>query len=191
MGRWRSLAVAWYMEPHSSVAWLTERLGEAFPGLDVTPYGEVRLPVQFFDVTRGQWISNQVLGYAVLLRERAEADALLLVVGGDGYTPGLNFVFGHAVLGGGVGVVYTERLRPEFYGQPPDEELYLLRLLKEALHELGHGFGLEHCPDPRCVMSFSNSIIEVDRKEAGYCRRCAARLEALGVEVGAGYVLPG
>jgi len=185
----KRLVLLRYMEPASSVAWLASRLAEAFPGHLVEQAGEARLPPQFFDVTRGQWMSSQVLGYAALLREQLGADALLLVVGGDGYVPGLNFVFGHALLGGGVGVVYTERLRPEFYGERRNEGLYLERLLKESLHELGHGFGLEHCSNPRCVMSFSNSIADVDGKEAKFCSRCAALLEAAGVAVSPRYVL--
>jgi len=186
-----TLAITWFQEPRWSIEWLGARLGEAYPSMTVRLAGEAKIPAQFFNPTRGQWISNQVLGYAAVLRERLGVDALLLVVNGDGYVPGLNFVFGHALLGGGVGVVYTERLRPEYYGAQPDQRLYLARLLKEALHELGHGFGLDHCPNPRCVMSFSNSILEVDRKEPRYCRVCALRLLEKGVEVGGGYILAG
>jgi archaemetzincin len=187
----RSLGIAWYEEPLANIKWLARRLSEAYPELEARLLGEVRLPAAFFNPHRGQWISNQVLGYAALMRETSGVDVLLLVVYGDGYAPGLNFVFGHALLGGGAAVVYTERLRPEYYGQPPDQQLYLERLLKEALHELGHSFGLEHCPNPRCVMSFSNSIVEVDAKEPRYCPACAAKLEARGVRVSPRYILPG
>ncbi len=188
-----TLALAWYMEEPGLVRWLAARLSEAYSGARVELLGETVLPQQMFDPARGQWLSNQVLAYAMLLRERLApwSDALLLVVGGDAYVPGLNFVFGQAMLGAGVAVVYTERLRPEFYGEPGDEELLRVRLLKEALHELGHGFGLEHCPNPRCVMSFSNSILEVDRKEPRYCSRCAKKLLENGVPVDPRYVLPG
>ena len=185
----KNMGVAWYEEPVESIEWLIARLQEVFPGFRVEPIGETRLPGVFFDPGRGQWLSSQVLGYAALLREKLGHDALLLVVNGDGYVPGLNFVFGHALLGGGVGVVYTERLRPEYYGEEPDRARYLERLLKESMHELGHGFGLEHCPNPRCVMSFSNSIVEVDHKEPRYCTRCASILERRGVAVSPRYVL--
>jgi len=187
------IAVAWYMEEPGLVRWLASRLSEAYGGARVELLGETVLPQQMFDPSRGQWLSNQVLAYAMLLRERLApwSDALLLVVGGDAYVPGLNFVFGQAMLGAGVAVVYTERLRPEFYGEPGDESVLRLRLLKEALHELGHGFGLEHCPNPRCVMSFSNSIVEVDRKEPRYCGRCAAKLLERGVPMDPRYVLRG
>ena len=185
----RTMGVAWYEEPRENLEWLAARLQEAFPGYIVELVGEVKLPGVFFDPGRGQWLSSQVLGYAALLRERLSLDALLLVVNGDGYVPGLNFVFGHALLGGSVGVVYTERLRPEYYGEEPSRARYLERLLKESLHELGHGFGLEHCSNPRCVMSFSNSIVEVDYKEPRYCPHCASTLIERGIAVSPRYVL--
>jgi archaemetzincin len=52
---------------------------------------------------------------------------------------------------------------------------------KETLHELGHILGLEHCPNPRCVMSFSNSIYDVDRKEARFCEMCKKKLVSMGL----------
>jgi archaemetzincin len=34
----------------------------------------------------------------------------------------------------------------------------------EAVHELGHAFGLTHCEKSRCVMHFSNSLQDTDFK---------------------------
>ena len=39
------------------------------------------------------------------------------------------------------------RLRSEFYRLPEDADLFKRRVLKKTVHELGHGFGLDHCPD--------------------------------------------
>ncbi|MGC8542816.1 MAG: matrixin family metalloprotease, partial [Vulcanisaeta sp.] len=69
-------------------------------------------------------------------------------------------------------IVFTKRLIA-------DRDLYHQRLLKEVLHELGHAFGLDHCSDPRCVMYFSNTIEDTDRKGPQYCPRCMARLRTL------------
>ncbi|MDI6874728.1 archaemetzincin family Zn-dependent metalloprotease [Candidatus Solincola sp.] len=95
----------------------------------------------------------------------------------DLFAPGLNFVFGQALMGGRMCVISLARLRPSFYGLPPDETLFQGRTVKEAVHELGHTFGLEHCPDPRCVMRFSNSLADTDRKGRGFCPRCRELLD--------------
>ena len=44
-----------------------------------------------------------------------------------------------------VAAIYPPRLRQEFYGLEKNEQLFLQRVVKEAVHELGHTFGLGHC----------------------------------------------
>ena len=69
-------------------------------------------------------------------------------------------------------MISLARLRPEFYGSPPDDTLFLQRAVKEAVHELGHTYGLGHCRDPRCVMFFSNTLHDTDVKGPGFCAAC-------------------
>ena len=64
------------------------------------------------------------------------------------------------------------RLREEFYGLPAREELMRERLVKEAVHELGHTFGLRHCDDWRCVMTSSHAVERLDVKGAEFCFLC-------------------
>jgi archaemetzincin len=94
----------------------------------------------------------------------------------DLYVPVLTFVFGEAQLADGGAVVSVHRLRQEFYGLPADPELLRWRMLKEALHELGHTYGLRHCPDYTCVMSASNGVERIDLKSADFCAACAQAL---------------
>jgi len=49
------------------------------------------------------------------------------------------------------------------------------RLLKGILHELGHAFGLGHCPNP-CVMNPPATIQEWDSRPAIFCRSCMRKL---------------
>lgn len=133
-------------------------------------------PTYAYDRRRKQYRVGEIL---LRLRrlDAPRAYRLLGLVDGDCYTPGLNFVFGQAMAGGRDAVVALPRLRQEFYGLPEDESLFQERAIKEAVHELGHTYGLGHCPNPRCVMYFSNSLADTDIKGAAFCERCRGELD--------------
>jgi archaemetzincin len=95
----------------------------------------------------------------------------------DAYSPGLNFVFGQASLTGGVAAMYLPRLKQDFHGRGADTSIiFIERVLKEATHEVGHAFGLEHCPKRSCVMHFSNSLADTDYKAKDFCNTCRNKL---------------
>jgi archaemetzincin len=101
---------------------------------------------------------------------------ILGIAGIDLYIPILTFVFGEAQMGGPASVVSYYRLRQQFYGLPPDGDLLRQRLLKEAVHELGHTLDLTHCDDYRCAMSASHSVELIDLKENAFCSNCAEQV---------------
>ena len=154
-------------------------------GISVT-VGDV-LPEDMFSSAynprRRQYLGRKFLLPLSELGRKRKARAVLGITSLDLYEEGLNFIFGLAHAGLGAAVISTFRLRPEFYGDAPDERLFVERTIKEAMHELGHVFGLGHCPDERCVMHFSNSIIDTDIKEPFYCPVCLSRLKK-NLEVG-------
>lgn len=88
-----------------------------------------------------------------------------------------NFIFGLAQLRGRIALVSLCRLDPVFYGKKPEPQLFLKRATKESVHELGHTIGLNHCEDPKCVMSFSNSILDVDAKSENFCAACKNKVK--------------
>lgn len=95
-------------------------------------------------------------------------------------TAGLNFVFGEASAAQGCAVMSFARLDDAFYGLPPSSpDTFRARCATEAVHELGHVFGLPHCRSRRCVMWSSNTLAETDAKGWDCCSRCRARLAAL------------
>ncbi len=120
-------------------------------------------------------VRDQHDGMTLLKALPEKEGAVLGVVDEDIYADCLNFLFGLAC--GGKALISLKRLRPEFYGMPADPRLFKLRAQKEAVHELGHVFGLEHCPDKRCVMYFSNSILDTDFKGWTFCRSCERELQ--------------
>jgi len=125
-----------------------------------------------YNAARGQYHSTEILK-RLLQEPRKETWRILGVTDFDLYIPILTFVFGEAQLGQTTALVSTHRLRPEFYGMPHDPELLQGRLLKEALHELGHTLGLRHCRDYLCVMSASHDADRIDLKQAEFCPACA------------------
>ncbi len=147
------------------------------------------------NITRGQLNASRVLRLVAGLRDLSgEGGIALGLVPGDAYVEGLNFVFGLASQHQATAVVFLERLKDR-YGLPKgmsgyvDTDTYLERVLKEVMHELGHVFGLDHCTNKRCVMAFSNSIMDTDRKEWKYCQACAEGLSSSGIRISEDYVL--
>jgi archaemetzincin len=133
-------------------------------------------PEHAYDAARGQWSSTEMLK-ALLPLARPKPERLLGVTERDLFVPVLSFVYGQAQLDGQVAVVSLARLRPEFHGLPADRELAARRALKEAVHEVGHTFGLVHCPDRRCPMSLSVNLEDLDLKAHDPCASCSALLE--------------
>jgi archaemetzincin len=133
-------------------------------------------PADAFNAARRQYNSTQIL--SKLLGHHANGAKLLGVADVDLFIPVLTFVFGEAQLENRAAVMSVHRLRQQFYGLPADERLFYERCEKEAVHELGHAFGLVHCRDFECVMHFSNSIEQVDLKTNSFCRKCIELLAA-------------
>ncbi len=132
-------------------------------------------PAYAYNLRREQYLSTSILRRLGEL-DLPEADRVLGVVDLDLYVPDLNFVFGQASMHGKEAVIALPRLRQSFYGLPDDPKLFHERLVKEAVHELGHTLGLGHCPDSYCVMHFSNSLRDTDLKGKSFCRHCQAQL---------------
>lgn len=136
-------------------------------------------PSYAFHSGRQQYCSTQILS-ALANRPMAAATRLLAVASSDLFIPILTFVFGEAQMNGPCAVVSTFRLRQEFYGLPADSALLQSRLIKEAVHELGHTLGIAHCDDYTCVMAPSHAVEWIDLKKPGFCEACrAATLEAV------------
>jgi len=87
-----------------------------------------------------------------------------------------SFVFGHADSLGRVAIVSSHRLRPEFYGLPQSNKILKERLLKVAIHQLGHINGLSNCDNADCVMFKATSITEMDDRQEGFCPKCLMEL---------------
>jgi len=133
----------------------------------------IALPPESLNERRSQHLARMLLALLPLTKGK---DRVLGVVDVDIYAPGLNFVFGEADILGKRALISLSRLRQEFYGLRRDETLFRERVRKEAVHELGHTYGLGHCPDPTCVMHFSNRLADTDFKGWNFCVVCGKRV---------------
>ena len=148
-----------------------------FPGTECVIVGEtMAIPREAFHTARHQHHSTTILNAITDCARKLESDRVLGVTDVDLYVPRLSFVFGEAQYLGKAAIISVHRLRPEFYGKTADEELFTERSIKEAVHEIGHTLGLEHCKSAHCVMFFSNSILDTDRKKAAFCEKCYPRV---------------
>ena len=153
---------------------LEEQLGQTF-GCPVETVSEDYNLKKAYDGGRKQYRGTKILD-RLKKRGAAKDEKVLAVVDVDLYAPGLSFIFGQADTAACTSVISLSRLKQEYDGLPCDEALFLERAVKEAVHELGHTFGLEHCPNSKCVMHFSNSLADTDWKQANFCGQCRPKL---------------
>jgi len=153
--------------------YIQETIPKIFPRTEsVILKDPLTLPSEAYNTRRRQYSSSFL---ATLVREylkKTDADKILGITTADLYAPRLNFVFGEAECPGKAAIISLHRLKPEFYGQSSNQSLFLERATKETVHEIGHTLGLTHCSNNSCVMFFSNSIIDTDRKQQFFCVKC-------------------
>lgn len=130
------------------------------------------------DNSRKQFHSTSVLAL-MLDRADPQASRLLGITSFDLFVPVLTFVFGQAQLNNRAAVFSTFRLHNEFYGLPRSGGILAERCLKEALHELGHTFGLRHCLEQPCVMNSSTYVEDIDLKPPDFCLPCRDHLRSI------------
>jgi len=149
---------------------LAPALENAF-GVPCEIISKVLDPEFAFHAERQQYHSSQLLN-RMQTSFATGSWRVLGVTAVDLYIPILTFVFGEAQVGGPCAIVSFHRLRQEFYGLPANEDLLRGRLLKEAVHELGHTFNLTHCDDYRCAMAPSHAVEWIDLKDSALCSTC-------------------
>jgi archaemetzincin len=139
----------------------------------------IDMPPLAYSKSRKQYNADIILD--AVRHGTADGRKILAVLDVDLYTSSrdLNFIFGQAQLGGKVAVVSLHRLNQKFYNKKEDSRLFFERAVKEAVHEVGHAFGIGHCTDTYCVMCFSNSISDVDEKGIAPCQACRGKLQRI------------
>ncbi len=142
--------------------------------------GALPVPIrEAYDTSRRQYHSGRIL--QMLLDTAPPGETKLLgVTSHDLFLPVLTYIFGQAQLAARACIFSSFRLRNDLYGLAPSTHLLRRRSFKEALHELGHTYGLRHCADEPCVMNASTYVEDIDIKPAEFCASCSAVIHGSG-----------
>jgi archaemetzincin len=143
---------------------------QTFIGLAVDVAPSWPEPAYALIPVRGQYNALPILK---ALSEGTGTDIRRLgLLAGDLCLPILTYVFGEAQVNGRAAVVSLRRLKQGRNGQRAPTHLLLERLAKVAVHEMSHVLGLKHCRSPRCLMSFSLGIEQLDALSLRFCPDC-------------------
>ncbi|MFO8018399.1 MAG: archaemetzincin family Zn-dependent metalloprotease [Promethearchaeia archaeon] len=137
-----------------------------------------------YNSLRKQYHAPSVLKDVILFIRKKGYFRTLAIIDKDIYSKFQTFIFGLARVPekqflpySGVSLISLTRLKESFYRREENRSLEELRILKEALHELGHTFGLRHCDSSECVMLFSEKLKDTDKKSPKFCDKCTKQLD--------------
>lgn len=131
----------------------------------------ILLPQEAFMESRNQYNAMAIIKH--LANDHSHHSLKVLgLTNKDLCNPILSYVFGEAYMGGSAAVMSCSRLYTQPDGEPVSREQFLDRVVKVALHEIGHTFNVPHCHTGRCVMRASNSLAELDAKLNYLCDYC-------------------
>jgi archaemetzincin len=131
----------------------------------------IRIPRESFNPKRNQYYSTIILNKLELLRA-SPREKILGIMDEDLYVPSMSFVLSEADPQAKSAIISTHRLKQQSLDIYDDEKIHFSRTVKELVHNLGHLLNLEHCPNPKCVMHLSNTLLEADEKSEKFCDNC-------------------
>jgi archaemetzincin len=138
----------------------------------------MKIPEKAFQSHRGQYDAGLVLKHLTGL-SFPDYSRLLAVTDVDLCTPIHTFIYGEAELGKNLAIVSNFRLMYTEEGIPAAEDIYYERLVKVALHEIGHTLSLYHCETPKCLMQVSRGLKHLDELDIIFCDRCSFMLSQI------------
>jgi archaemetzincin len=136
----------------------------------------VKIPPEALNPQRGQYYSTVILNKLELMKS-SPGERMLGLADDDLYVPTRNFVLGDADPVGKTALVSLFRLKRENYEMLDEQKVFYSRVLKEAVHQLGHLWGFEDCRNPKCVMYVADGMTAVDRKGTKFCDSCLRRVK--------------
>ena len=175
---------------------LTRNLSSIF-NTDVRISRHIIIPDALFNEEKRQYDGRKLLRFLTENMTLKEVRGInLAIFDRDLFTGSLDYVFGLASPFPKICIISLLRLHPHFEkdyftgglkkrkaGRFPiivkrlknhEKILYYDRILKEAVHGIGHTIGLTHCSSSKCIMFSSGSIDDIDSKHTSFCDACRA-----------------
>lgn len=81
-------------------------------------------------------------------------------------------IFGLAYCPGNSSIVSIKRLYSK------NNDIFINRVIKITMHEIGHNYGLQHCKNKQCIMQdAAESIKTIDKVNGEFCSECAEEIQ--------------
>lgn len=158
--------------PADSVQYLEVFLRKYFPNVRVMP-NNINLPSQYFNKELNRYLASGLLDE---LAKHRNNDAVIGVTDYIIFKPNKKSdTFGI------MGMSYTNTFKSIVSTKIPlnGKEQSKDNICKLALHELGHGFGLKHCPNETCYMVDAEGTMKIVNA-IGFCESCKHVLNSKG-----------
>jgi archaemetzincin len=179
----------------SILRYLQKSLASAFKK-NIIVSKHVIVPTSFYNIEKNQYDGRKLLAFLTENLTLKEAkDINLAIFNRDLFTGNLDYVFSLSTPFPRICLISVIRLHPHFgkayfqdglkkrkMGRFPlsirkltniEKKLYYERVMKEALHGIGHTMGLVHCTNDQCIMFPSNLLENIDKKMLEFCRSCS------------------
>jgi archaemetzincin len=177
---------------------LARNLSQIFE-TDVKVSRTIIIPSMLFNEEKRKYEGRKLLKFLTENMTLGEVKGInLALFDRDIYTGSADYVFGVASPFPKIGIVSLLRLHPHFEedyfagglkkrkaGKFPllvrrlsgaEKTVYYERILKEAIHSIGHSMGLIHCDHSQCIMYPSGKVSDVDNKTTSFCKTCRSQL---------------
>ncbi len=152
---------------------------EAFYRLEVNILPPRALPEAAWYAPRKRYRAERLLDFLEAVRPSAD-DRILGITDRDiSTTKGRHEdwgILGLATLDGSVCVVSSYRTRKKLSNAPDRKLRARVRFAKTVVHELGHNFNLEHCPNRGCLMEDAMGTVKTTDREYTFCDACRRKL---------------
>jgi archaemetzincin len=130
-------------------------------------------PISAYDQKRGQYNAAMILKAFKSMPFEERLDKVIGVMNVDLFIPIFTHVLGEANEGGRYALASLYRLGETTDRFPASMEQIVERLIKVAIHELGHLFNMAHCLNKHCLMHYSGNLADLDATPPTFCDYCS------------------